>query len=232
MLKLRPAHERGHANFGWLDTHHSFSFGRYYDPEHLGFRSLRVINDDVVAPDAGFPFHGHENMEIISYVTEGALEHKDSMGNGSVIRPGDVQIMSAGTGVEHSEFNHLKDAPTHLFQIWIHPREDGLAPNYAEKHFEDAALSNQLRLIVSPDGENDSLLIQQDASLYAARLAEGKSVAHTLAANRHAWVQVLSGDVVVNDKSLTAGDGLAVSEETTLDITATTDAEVLVFDLA
>jgi redox-sensitive bicupin YhaK (pirin superfamily) len=232
MLTRRPAHERGHANFGWLDTHHTFSFGRYYDPEHLGFRALRVINDDVIAPDAGFPFHGHENMEIISYVTKGALEHKDSMGNGSVIRPGDVQIMSAGTGVEHSEFNHLKDGETHLFQIWIHPREKGLAPNYQEKHFDASELENALRLIVSPDGRDGSLTIQQDTFLYAARLRTGQQVSHPLDGDRHAWIQVLSGSVTVNGHRLDTGDGLAVSDAHQLELVARDDAEVLVFDLA
>lgn len=232
MLKLRKANERGHANHGWLDTHHSFSFGRYIDRAHMGFRSLRVINDDVIAGGAGFPFHGHENMEIISYVTQGALEHKDSMGNGSVIRPGDVQIMSAGTGVEHSEFNHLKAEATHLFQIWIHPREDGLTPNYAEKHFEDETLENQLRLIVSPDGRGGSLVIQQDAEIYAGKLKAGASVTHALSDGRHAWVQVLSGRVTLNGEILEKGDGVAISDEAGLALTATGDAEVLLFDLA
>lgn len=232
MRKLRKANERGHANHGWLDTHHSFSFGRYIDRAHMGFRSLRVINDDVIAGGAGFPFHGHENMEIISYVTEGALEHKDSMGNGSVIRPGDVQIMSAGTGVEHSEFNHLKDEATHLFQIWIHPREDGLPPNYAEKHFDDETLENQLRLIVSPDGRDGSLVIQQDAAIYAAKLKADASVAHPLGDGRHAWVQVLSGSVTLNGDMLEQGDGVAVSDESELRLNAGDDAEVLLFDLA
>jgi len=232
MLKLRRAQERGHANFGWLDTHHTFSFGRYYDPEHLGFRSLRVINDDVIAGGGGFPFHGHENMEIISYVTKGALEHKDSMGNGSVLRPGDVQIMSAGSGVQHSEFNHLKDGETHLFQIWIHPETEGLEPDYAERHFEDDALKDQLRLIVSRDGREGSLVIRQDASLYAARLSPGQTVKHTLAAGRHGWLQVLSGAATLNGTALDAGDGVAISDESALGIEAATEVELLLFDLA
>jgi redox-sensitive bicupin YhaK (pirin superfamily) len=232
MLKLRKAQERGHANHGWLDTHHTFSFGRYYDPEQLGFRTLRVINDDVIDGGAGFPFHSHQDMEIISYVTEGALEHKDSMGNGSVIRPGDVQIMSAGTGVEHSEFNHLKEDKTHLFQIWIHPETTGLEPNYAEKNFGDAQLDNQLRLIVSPEGRDGSLVIRQDAAIYGARLTADTSVGHTIAEGRHAWLQVLSGAATVNGEAVSGGDGVAVSEETALEIRATEATEILLFDLA
>ncbi len=231
MLKLRKAQERGHANHGWLDTHHSFSFGRYYDPEQLGFRTLRVINDDSIDGGAGFPFHSHQDMEIISYVTEGALEHKDSMGNGSVIRPGDVQIMSAGTGVEHSEFNHLKDAKTHLIQIWIHPETTGLEPSYAEKHFDDVQLDDQLRLIVSPDGRNGSLVIRQDAAIYAARLTAGTTVGHRLAENRHAWLQIVSGAATVNGEAVSGGDGVAISDETALEIRATEATEILLFDL-
>lgn len=233
MLTIRKAEERGHADHGWLDSHHTFSFANYHDPKHMGFRSLRVINDDIIAGGGGFPFHNHENMEIISYVTEGALEHRDSMGNGSVIRPGDVQLMSAGSGVEHSEFNHLKDAPTHLFQIWIRPSEKGLEPTYAERHFEDDALANQLRLIVSPDGAEGSLVIRQDARIYAARLDEGAGVDHVSGADRHLWLQVLSGAVVVNGELLSAGDAASTAEGgAEIAVVARESAEILLFDLA
>ena len=230
MLTVRKARERGHADHGWLNTYHTFSFGNYYDPRHMGIRSMRVINDDILAAGKGFPFHGHADMEILSYVTEGALEHKDSMGNTSVIRPGDVQLMSAGTGVEHSEFNHLTDAPTHLFQIWIRPAQKGLEPSYAETHFEDDALRNQLRLIVSPDGRHGSLRIHQDAQVYAGRLGAGAEVVHKLGDARHAWVQVLSGGIALNGTPLEAGDGAAL-EGGTLQITSRESSEILVFDL-
>ncbi len=231
MLTIRRANERGHADHGWLDSHHTFSFANYYDPKHMGFHSLRVLNDDIIQGGGGFPFHAHDNMEIFSYVTEGALEHKDSMGNGSVLRRGDVQLMSAGTGVEHSEFNHLKDAPTHLYQIWIRPAEKGLEPNYQERHYDDAELANQLKVIVSPDGRDGSLVIRQDAVIYAGRLAAGRSASHALFAGRNIWVQVLSGRVTVDEETLEAGDAASRSEAGTLQITARTDAEVLVFDL-
>ena len=231
MLKLRKANERGHANHGWLDSYHTFSFGRYYDPQHLGFRDLRVINDDVIRGGAGFPTHGHADMEIISYVTEGALEHKDSMGSGSVIRPGDVQIMSAGSGIEHSEFNHLKEESTHLFQIWIHPEETGLTPSYAERHFDESSLANQLRPIVTTDGREGSLVIRQNASIYAGRLEAGTKLKQTLALDRHGWLQVLWGAVTINGESLASGDGVALSDESVLDIEATEAVEVLFFDL-
>ena len=231
MLKLRKANERGHANHGWLNSYHTFSFGRYYDPDHMGFRDLRVINDDVIRGGAGFPTHGHKDMEIISYVTEGALEHKDSMGSGSVIRPGDVQLMSAGSGVEHSEFNHLKEAPTHLFQIWIHPEEENLTPSYAEKHFDEPSLANQLRPIVTPDGRDGSLVIRQDTTIYAGRLEAGTTLQQTLAMDRHGWFQVLSGAVTLNGEALAAGDAVAISNESTLAMEVIEDGEVLFFDL-
>lgn len=232
MLSIRKAHDRGHADHGWLNSHHTFSFANYYDLKHMGFRSLRVINDDVIAGGGGFPFHAHEDMEIFSYVTEGALEHQDNMGNGSVLRRGDVQLMSAGRGVEHSEFNHLADAPTHLFQIWIRPSRKGLAPGYAERHFNDTELADQLRVIVSPDGREDSLVIQQDASIHAARLGKGVTVSHAPGADRHAWLQVLSGRLTLNGETLEVGDGAAVAEAPLLDITAGEPSEVLLFDLA
>jgi len=231
MKNIRKSNERGHANHGWLNTHHTFSFANYYDPKHMGFRSLRVLNDDLIAGGGGFPFHSHENMEIISYVTEGALEHKDSMGNGSVIRPGDVQLMSAGSGIEHSEFNHLPDAQTHLYQIWIRPATRGTEPSYQEGHFEDGELTDQLRLIASPDARDGSLRINQDARVYAGRLSANREVALDLAENRHVWIQVLHGEVTVNDVSLGGGDGIAWSDESHLSLQSQTDSEVLVFDL-
>ncbi|MBL7645218.1 MAG: pirin family protein [Candidatus Hydrogenedentes bacterium] len=231
MLTIRRANERGHADHGWLDSHHTFSFANYYDPKHMGFRSLRVLNDDIIQGGGGFPFHAHDNMEIFSYVTEGALEHKDSMGNGSVLRRGDVQLMSAGTGVQHSEFNHLNDAPTHLYQIWIRPAQKGLEPNYQERHYADVELADQLKVIVSPDGRDGSLVIRQDATIYAGRLAEGTTATLEVARERHIWVQVLSGSVTVDGEALDAGDAAARAEAGRLEITASTDTEVLVFDL-
>lgn len=231
MLTIRRANERGHADHGWLDSHHTFSFANYYDPKHMGFRSLRVLNDDVIQGGGGFPFHAHDNMEIFSYVTEGALEHKDSMGNGSVLRRGDVQLMSAGTGVEHSEFNHLKDGPTHLYQIWIRPAQKGLEPNYQERHYDDGELANQLKVIVSPDGRDGSLGIRQDAVIYAARLSENSVVAHAIAPERHVWIQVLSGGAEVDGELLEAGDAAARSDAGMIEITAKSDVELLLFDL-
>lgn len=232
MITIRRAHERGHANHGWLDSHHTFSFADYHDPAHMGFRSLRVLNDDVIQGGGGFPFHPHENMEIFSYVTEGALEHRDSMGNGSVLRRGDVQLMSAGTGVLHSEFNPQADAPTHLFQIWIRPSERGLTPNYQERRFEDADLADRLRVVVSADGRDGSLVIRQDATIYAGRLAAGVGETHELAPGRHAWLQVLSGAVALNGARLSTGDGASTNDPGPLSISATEFAEVLLFDLA
>ena len=231
MLTIRRANERGHADHGWLDSHHTFSFANYYDPKHMGFRSLRVLNDDIIQGGGGFPFHAHDNMEIFSYVTEGALEHKDSMGNGSVLRRGDVQLMSAGTGVEHSEFNHLKDDPTHLYQIWIRPAQKGLEPNYQERHYDDAELANKLKVIVSPDGQDGSLVIRQDATITAGRLSTGASVSYHRAAERHVWIQVLSGTVAADGESLEAGDAASLNELGILELTAQSDAEVLIFDL-
>lgn len=232
MITIRQAHERGHANHGWLDSHHTFSFADYRDPAHMGFRSLRVLNDDVIQGGGGFPFHPHENMEIFSYVTEGALEHRDSMGNGSVLRRGDVQLMSAGTGVLHSEFNPQSDALTHLFQIWIRPSERGLTPNYQERRYEDADLADRLRVVVSADGRDGSLVIRQDATIHAGRLAAGVGETHDLAPGRHAWLQVLSGAVALNGARLSTGDGASTNDPGPLSLSATEDAEVLLFDLA
>lgn len=231
MLTIRKANERGHADHGWLNSYHTFSFANYRDPRHMGFRTLRVLNDDVIQGGGGFPFHAHDNMEIFSYVTEGALEHRDSMGNGSVLRRGDVQLMSAGTGVEHSEFNHLEDAPTHLYQIWIRPSEPGLKPNYQERHYDDAELANRLRVIVSPDGEDGSLVIRQDARILAGRLSTGAEATHAVATGRHAWIQVLSGRVRLDGETLDAGDAASTGEAGALLLSSLDESEVLVFDL-
>jgi redox-sensitive bicupin YhaK (pirin superfamily) len=233
MITVRPAGERGHANHGWLDTWHSFSFADYHDPRHMGFRSLRVLNDDTVQPGEGFGTHGHRDMEIVSYVLEGALAHKDSMGVGSTIVPGDFQYMSAGTGVMHSEFNGSQTEPVHFVQIWILPDRAGHKPRYAEKRFEKADKMNRLRLVVSPDGADGSLAIRQDVKLYASVLENGKTAELALPKSRHLWVQALRGRVAVNGKMLSAGDGLAASDETSFTFEAPDgEAEFLVFDLA
>jgi redox-sensitive bicupin YhaK (pirin superfamily) len=231
MLTIRPAAERGHAHIDWLDSHHSFSFGEYYDPKHMGFRSLRVINDDVIAPGGGFGTHPHRDMEIVTWVLDGALEHRDSLGTGSVIRPGEVQRMSAGTGIRHSEFNASTSTPVHLLQIWLLPERAGLPPSYEQKSIplDDGA---GLHLIASPDGRAGSVTIHQAADVWAGRLASGAEATHALAAGRHAWVQVARGDVHLNGQALHAGDGAALSNETTIALRADSDSEVLVFDLA
>jgi redox-sensitive bicupin YhaK (pirin superfamily) len=233
MIQIRRAGERGHFDQGWLDTHHTFSFADYHDPRFMGFRALRVINEDRVAPGQGFGTHAHRDMEIVSYVLEGELAHQDSMGNGSVIVPGDVQYMSAGTGVRHSEFNASKTAVTHFLQIWILPDRQGHAPRYGQKRFEDADKLGRLLLVVSPDGADGSIEIRQDVRLYASVLAPGQSVTCRLHDGRHAWIQVLRGDLAVNGHALSAGDGLAASSEARLDFEASGEkAEFLAFDLA
>jgi redox-sensitive bicupin YhaK (pirin superfamily) len=232
MITVRQANDRGHFNFGWLDTSHTFSFGDYYDPRFMGFRSLRVINEDRVHPGRGFPTHPHRDMEIITYVLEGSLEHKDSMGTGSVIRPGEVQRMSAGSGVTHSESNSSKDESVHLLQIWIMPDKYGIRPSYEQKMYAAEEKQGRLRLIASPDGRDDSVKIHQDTSLYAALLEKGQEVVHGLNANRHAWVQVARGAVSLNGQLLSQGDGAAVSDEQALAIVGQESAEVLLFDLA
>jgi redox-sensitive bicupin YhaK (pirin superfamily) len=233
MIAVRRAAERGTANFGWLDSRHTFSFGHYYDPDHMGFGALRVINEDRVEPGRGFDTHGHQDMEIISYVLEGALEHRDSIGTGSVIRPGDVQVMSAGTGIRHSEFNHSKREPVHFLQIWVLPDRQGLTPRYDQKSFPTAEKRDRLRLVASPDGRDGSLLIHQDADIYDALLSRGHAVTHALKAGRKSWIQVIGGTVEVNGKTAVAGDGVAVEDEAALSVTAgADDSEVLVFDLA
>ncbi len=230
MIRLRPAKARGHANHGWLDTWHTFSFADYVDPRHMGFSVLRVINEDVVAPASGFPTHPHRDMEIITYILEGALEHKDSLGSGSVIRPGEVQRMSAGTGIRHSEFNPSPSESVHLLQIWILPAKQGVTPGYEQKRFEDVELANRLRLVASPDGAEGSVTIHQDARVYAARL-QGAEVTHALAPKRRAWVQVARGEVSLNGQKLAAGDGAGVEQETMLRFAADKTAELLLFDL-
>jgi len=232
MIIIRKADERGHFNHGWLNTYHTFSFDQYYDPRFMGFRSLRVINEDFVAAGRGFPTHGHRDMEIITYVLEGALEHKDSMGTGSVIRPGDVQKMSAGTGVRHSEYNHSQDEAVHLLQIWIMPDTAGINPDYQQKRFADEEKRGRLRLIASTDGSDGSITIKQDARVFATLLEPSEQVAHELKPNRHAWVQVARGAVELNGKLLNQGDGAAVSEEKSLTIVGKEPADVLLFDLA
>ena len=232
MINIRKAADRGHFDHGWLDTSHSFSFADYYDPEHMGFRQLRVINEDRVQPGRGFATHGHQDMEIITYVLEGALAHKDSMGNGSVIRPGDVQRMSAGMGVTHSEYNQLQSEPVHFLQIWILPERRGLEPGYEQKTFGDEEERDTLRLIASRDGRDGSVTIHQDVEVYATVLGPGKSVRLAVRPRRHAWVQVARGSVTLNGMALQQSDGAALSEESALELTATGTAEVLVFDLA
>ncbi len=232
MLKIRRSEERGHAQYDWLDTFHTFSFDTYYDPEHMGFRSLRVINEDRVAPNTGFGTHPHRDMEIITYVLEGTLSHRDSMGNGSTILPGEVQRMSAGTGVTHSEFNNSPTEPVHLLQIWILPQQKGLKPSYEQKQIRVSENPGQLCLIASRDGKDGSVKIHQDVKLYSSRMAPGNSVVHQLEPRRHAWLQVARGEVVLNGVSLKAGDGAAVSEENRLEINSKQDSEILLFDLA
>ena len=232
MIVIRKADERGHFNHGWLDTSHTFSFADYYDPAHMGFRALRVINEDRVHPGRGFATHGHQDMEIITYVLEGALEHKDSMGNGSIIRPGDVQRMTAGTGVTHSEYNHSRDQAVHLLQIWILPAERGLTPGYEQRAFADAAKRDRLALIASRDGRDGSVTVHQAVDLYAAALDAGREVVCELRPGRHAWVQVARGTARLNGRLLGPSDGAAVSAEATLRLAAEQPAELLVFDLA
>jgi redox-sensitive bicupin YhaK (pirin superfamily) len=232
MITIRKSEERGHFSHGWLETYHTFSFDQYYDPAHVHWRSLRVINEDRVAPGQGFPAHSHRDMEIITYILSGALEHRDSMGSGSVIRPGDVQRMSAGSGVSHSEFNPSDTESVHLLQIWILPESRGLTPSYQEKSFSEDERRGRLRLVVSEDGREGSVTIQQDARLYAAILDAGASVDHTLGANRYAWLQVARGAVKLNEFDLQPGDGAAVSNESDLKVVAQEAAEILLFDLA
>jgi hypothetical protein len=232
MINIRKSGERGHANHGWLDTRFTFSFADYYDPDNVQFRTLRVMNDDRVAGGGGFPTHPHRDMEIVTYVLEGALAHRDSMGNGSTIRPGDVQYMSAGTGVAHSEFNASETEPVHLYQIWMFPDKTGYQPAYDQKNFSEDEKRGKLRLVVSPDGRGGSVKIRQDNELYATLLGPGESVKHPLKPERHGYVQVARGSVTLNGRPLEVGDGAAVSGEKALELIGVKDAEVLVFDLA
>ncbi len=232
MLEIRHAEERGVANFDWLNSKHSFSFGHYHDPKHMGFGPLRVINEDRVQPGRGFDTHGHRDMEIISYVLEGALEHKDSMGNGSIIRPGDVQRMTAGTGVRHSEFNQSKSELVHFLQIWILPEKEGLKPGYEQKTFGEEEKRGKLRLVSSRDGRDGSVTIHQDVDLYATRLGEGDETTHQLGAGRKGWVQVARGRAEINGTALQAGDGVALTDETGITLRGMSDAEILLFDMS
>ena len=231
MITIRKSQERGHAQHGWLDSHHTFSFADYHDPDHMGFRTLRVINEDRVAPGQGFGTHPHRDMEILSYVLEGALEHKDSMGTSSVIKPGEVQRMTAGSGVLHSEYNPSDKEPVHFLQIWIFPEKKNLKPGYDQKEFPAGERKDKLRLVASRDGRFGSLQIHQDVSLYTTLLTKGCAVRHSMDPGRFAWIQVASGDVKLNGQVLKAGDGASVSGEKALEVYATSNAEVLLFDL-
>ena len=231
MIALRKAGERGHANHGWLDSWHSFSFAEYYDPQHMGFSDLRVINEDVVQPGRGFGTHGHRDMEIITYILDGALEHKDSMGNGSVIRPGDVQRMSAGRGVQHSEYNPSQSELVHLLQIWIEPNIRGIEPGYEETHFDAASKRGKLRLIASAEGRDGSVKIHQDAAVYAALIDGSERVSHKLARGRKAYVHVARGKLTVNGEQLSAGDALKAEGVPSITLEKGAQAEILLFDL-
>ncbi len=231
MLTVRKANDRGHSAIGWLDSWHTFSFSDYYDPEHMGFRALRVINDDRVAPGMGFGTHPHRDMEIVTYVLAGALEHKDSLGNGDVIRPGDVQYMSAGTGILHSEFNPDAKQPVHLLQIWIQPDKRGGKPTYGQKHFSLTERANRLAKVVDNVGADGALKIGANAAVYASVLSAGKQIDYTLAPGRHAWLHVATGALTVNGMALNAGDAVAVSDESRLSVQADQDSELLLFDL-
>jgi redox-sensitive bicupin YhaK (pirin superfamily) len=231
MIAIRRSHERGHADHGWLQSFHSFSFADYHDPRWMGYSVLRVINEDWIAPGAGFPTHGHRDMEIVSYVLEGELAHRDSLGNGSVIRPGDVQRMSAGTGVRHSEFNHAQDRRTHLLQIWIEPQRLGVAPSYEEKHFDAAEKRGRLRLVASPDGAEGSVSLHQDARLYVGLFDGGERARAELAPGRHGYLHLARGEIEANGHRLAAGDALLLRDESGIELSAGRQAEVLFFDL-
>jgi quercetin 2,3-dioxygenase len=229
MIQIRPSEERGHNKLSWLDSRFSFSFDQYYDPEHVQFRSLRVINEDVVAPGKGFGMHPHRDMEILTWILDGSLEHRDSMGSGAVIRPGELQHMTAGTGVMHSEFNPSPNKPTHLLQIWILPERKNLKPEYEQLEFSDENLRGKFHLVAGPEAP---VTIHQDADLYIARLDKGAKASHSLSNGRHAWIQVAQGSVLVNGTQLKQGDGAAVSKETEVRVEAREPSEVLLFDLA
>ncbi|MES2012166.1 MAG: pirin family protein [Pseudomonadota bacterium] len=230
-IKVRKSADRGHANHGWLDSYHSFSFANYYDPAYMGYSVLRVINEDIVAPAQGFGMHGHRDMEIVTYMLQGALRHQDSMGNGSVIHAGEVQRMSAGTGVKHSEFNASNDEPAHLLQIWLLPEKEGITPSYEEKSFDAASKTNQWRLLASRDAREGSLLVHQDLALFATILEAGHQLDYSPAVGRSVYVHVASGDVTLNGITLTQGDAVAVDNEATIVVMSQTEAEILLFDL-
>ena len=232
MIRIRRSTERGHADHGWLDTFHTFSFADYYDAAHEQFHALRVMNEDRVAPGMGFGTHGHKDMEIVTIVLEGALEHKDSLGNGEVLRPGELQRMSAGTGIRHSEFNPSATDPVHLYQIWLLPERNGLPPSYEQKAFAKGEQHNALRLVASPDARDGSLTIHQDARIYLSQIDANKTISHTLKKGRAAWLQTLRGALEVNGQRLEAGDGAAIESETDLQLKAAADAEIVLFDLA
>jgi redox-sensitive bicupin YhaK (pirin superfamily) len=232
MIRIRRSAERGYFDHGWLQTYHTFSFAGYRDPQHMGFRALRVINEDRVAPGQGFGTHGHRDMEIVTYVLEGALEHRDSMGNGEVLRPGEFQRMSAGTGIEHSEFNPSASEPVHLYQIWLFPERKGITPSYEQKAFDPAERHNRLRVVASRDGQDGALTIQQDARILLGTIDPGEQIARAIPPGRHAWLQVLRGAIELDGTRLVAGDGAALSEEPSVTLRAAEPAEVMLFDLA
>ena len=232
MIRIRPSQARGHFDHGWLDTYHTVSLGDYYDPEHVNFRALRVMNEDRVAPGQGFGMHGHRDMEIVTYVLSGALAHRDSLGHGEALRPGELQHMSAGTGIRHSEFNPSETEPVHLYQIWLLPEQNGLQPSYAQRAFDAAGRRGKWQLTASPDGRDGSLAIRQDAAIYLATLEGGEELNYDLPAGRHAWLQVLRGGVTLNGQPLSEGDGVAISEEPSLAVRAEQPAEIMLFDLA
>lgn len=231
MLKLRKNNDRGRAHFGWLESRHTFSFGHYRDPHHRGFRTLRVINEDRVSPGAGFEEHGHANMEILSYVIDGALEHKDSLGTGSVIRPGELQRMSAGTGIRHSEFNYSQNAPVHFLQIWIIPDAKNITPGYEQKDF-GGQLNGQLKLIASRDAREGSVTVHQDVDVYASRLENNQHLSHHFSKGRHGWLQIVHGSIEVEGQTIQAGDGLSISDKNEITVKAQDASEFLLFDLA
>jgi redox-sensitive bicupin YhaK (pirin superfamily) len=231
MITIRRAEDRGHANHGWLDSYHTFSFAGYRDPQHMGFRTLRVINEDRVAAGQGFGTHGHSDMEIVSYVLEGELEHVDSMGNGKVLRPGEFQRISAGKGITHSEFNPSSDRATHFYQIWILPERKGIVPSYEQKAFSKDGRKNQLQLVAARSGEQGSIVMHQDAKIYLADLSDGQKVSYPIPPGRHVWIQVLRGEVLVNDELLRTSDAAAISDEPNLTLQSPVQAEIMLFDL-
>jgi redox-sensitive bicupin YhaK (pirin superfamily) len=231
MITIRKSNQRGHANHGWLDTYHTFSFADYYDPEYMGFSVLRVINQDIIAADTGFGMHGHQNMEIITYVAKGALFHKDSMGNETIITPGEVQRMSAGSGIRHSEYNHEKDSETHLFQIWITPIKNDVIPSYDQKSFTEALSSNEMVLVASVDGRENSVSLGQDVNMYVCKTTISGKKDFIISSKRNIWLQLLSGSLNINGNTLSPGDGAKVTQPKTLNLNWTAHTEFIIFDL-